>query len=318
MYDIYLSSGFRTLPDFGELETEVRPLLRENLQNRVPGFLGLDVPAETAAELLESLNQAGGGGLVVPVAYRQPKVTCDLARPIAEKEIVKKERELFPTYTFEPISFFDEGAMWWKFGAISEKLIQEGRAPGSVAVWVDKLDGHVWTGLEQVRLYGEEYSLELATTREPMQLLQLLSENLDCAQEAMEKTVEETSICLRLSPGFTVSAARHTFPEFVAKQFGVFPTTNLLFKITPYKKGYESVHSLLRRAVKILLQYDPGDVALTFDGGDEVRVLKRIAGTLIAPQDWRSWIGELTGEEAIASFAASFISSENAIAPIHR
>ena len=99
-YDIYLAVGHDRPPELGGLEAKALVGLDALLEKfrRVqwpgPGFLGLELPDRVAAEILERLNEVGASGLVVPVPYRQPKVSRKMARPIAEEAIAQNQREV--------------------------------------------------------------------------------------------------------------------------------------------------------------------------------------------------------------------------------
>lgn len=302
MYDIYLSSGCSRLIDVSHQAAEAPVLADSALHARIlgqtkPGFLGLNLPANTAAELLEELLLAGGQGLVVPSAYRQPKVTLEMAYPIAKQAIAQKQ-ETHSNYKFEPVKFLREAAMWWEFAAISEELIQQSHIPGAIHVCVDKLDGHVWTPQEQVRLYGEEYYLESAMTLDPMQVLHLLSDELGLEWSIDDKNKNQT--CLR-GPALVVGAVKHAFPPIIEKAFGFRPNVHVWFRMTPYKNGYNSASLLMLKAVTIMLRHDSADAVLVFDAGTLVTVLQRSSGQLVLNEEWGRWTEtELT--EAMLSY----------------
>lgn len=293
-YDLYLAVGHDRPPDLSGLEAKATvgldALLEKfrGVQWPEPGFLGLELPAHTAAEILELLNEVGASGLVVPVPYRQPEVSREMARPIAEEAIAQNQRELCPGYTFEPVQFLGEGAMWWDFGAISEDLAREGYAPGRIDARVDKLDGHLWSQKERATLYREEYYLEMATTREPMQILKLLSELLGFEWSVNDKKTEKElpQPCFKASPALAIAAVKETLPPILQDRLiGIRATVRVWFRIKPYKKGYESAGELLRRATHALLDSDPGDAVLLFDAGSLVKVFERIAGEMKVYED---------------------------------
>ena len=288
-YDIYLAVGHDRSPDLSGLEAKAPVGLDAVLEKfrgvqwPGPGFLGLELPAHVAAEILELLNEVGASGLVVPVPYRQPKVSREMARPIAEEAIAQTQKELCPGYTFEPVQFLREGAMWWDFGAVSEDLAREGYAPGRIDARVDKLDGHLWSQKEQATLYREEYYLEMATIREPMQVLKLLSERLGFEWGVNDKKIEKElpQPYLKASPALAIAAVKETLPPMLQDRLiGIRATVRVWFRIKPYKKGYDSARELLHRAVYALLDSDPGDAVLLFDGGSLVKVCDRIAGEM--------------------------------------
>lgn len=297
MYDIYLSSEYHTLPNLSVL-TEKAPVYLQATwykltqilaQKLVPGFMKLNLPADLAAELLECIEIAGGHGLVVPIGYRQPKVTVEMAYAIAEQEIARKQA-LHPNYKFEPTKFFGAGVMWWEFGAISNELGRAGHIPNAIRASVDKLDGHTWTSAEQLHhLYGEEYYLESATSLEPMEVLKLVSAQLGLEWSTDHK--HNNKPCLK-GPALVVGAVKNpSLAKYIHKKYGFRPTIHMWFRMNRYKKGYEAARPLMMRIVELVLKHDPADAVLVFDDSSIVNVLQRISGQLIIDEKWSSWIG---------------------------
>lgn len=110
-YDIYLAVGHDRPPDLSRMEAKapvgLDALLEKfrGVQWPEPGFLGLDLPARVAAEILELLNEVGASGLVVPVPYRQPKVSREMARPIAEEAIAQTQKNSVRAIHLNPFNF---------------------------------------------------------------------------------------------------------------------------------------------------------------------------------------------------------------------
>lgn len=178
--------------------------------------------------------------------------------------------------------------MWWDFGAVSEDLAREGYAPGRIDARVDKLDGHVWSQKERATLYREEYYLEMATSKEPMQVLKLLSERLGFEWGVNDRETEKElpQPCLKASPALAIAAVKETLPPMLQDRLiGIRATVQVWFRIKPYKKGCESAGYLLHRAAIALLDRDPGDAVLLFDGGSLVKVFDRIAGEMKVYED---------------------------------
>jgi hypothetical protein len=105
MFDIYLSQGCSSPPQVDDLMDQIPalrdPVLSARLRKWRPGgFLGLDLPERTAIVLMERLRQAKGLGIVVPAAYRTPKVRIAEARPLAERAIAELHRTRYPECTF--------------------------------------------------------------------------------------------------------------------------------------------------------------------------------------------------------------------------
>ncbi|KJH69774.1 SitI3 family protein [Aliterella atlantica] len=300
LYDLHLSSSkFHTIPDFTGLTEKVPANIQAtwyNLtqtieQKLIPGFMGLNLPADLAAELLERIEIAGGRGLVIPNTYRQPKVTKEMAYPIAEQEIVSKQALLFPNYNFEPTKLFREDIMWWDFRALSPELSEVSHIPGGVIARVDKLDGHIWTAAEQVYLYAEEeYYLESSTTLEPMEALKLAATQFGLEWSTDHK--HNNIPCLKAAAlviGATV--VKSPSQTFIQKKYGFRPTVRMWFRLNRYKKGYEAAEPLMMQVVALVLQHDPGDAVLLFDEGNLSVLLQRISGQLNIDAKLSSWIG---------------------------
>lgn len=297
LYDLHLSaSRFHTLPNLSGLAEKVPAYLQltwDNLtqtleQKLVPGFMGLSLPADLAAELLERIEKAGGYGLVVPIDYHHPKITVEMAYPIAERETARRQA-LRDYKEVEPTKFCREGVMWWEFRAGVPELIEKGIIPGSVIVLVDKLDSHVWTGAEQAHLFaGEEYHLESATSLEPMEILKLASGQLGLEWSTDHK--HDNKPCLK-APALVVGAVKSPSQNFIEKKYGFRPTVHMWFRLNRYKQGYKAAGPLMMRVAQLVLQHDPADAILVFDEGEVVNVLQRIAGKLTINERWSSWIG---------------------------
>lgn len=69
MYDLYLLSRCSKPIDTTNLPREIKALPNLAEKNSNPGFLGLDLSANLAADLLELLNLAGGNGFVILSAF---------------------------------------------------------------------------------------------------------------------------------------------------------------------------------------------------------------------------------------------------------
>lgn len=297
MYDLHLSSSkYRMSPDLSGLAEKMPAYLQATWYNLTQtieqklesGFMGLNLPADLAAEILERIEIAGGHGLVIPIAYRQPKVTMEMAYPIAEQEIVRKQSLLFPNYKFEATKFSREDVMWWDFRALSPELIKTGHIPGGVIARVDKLDGHIWTAAEQIHMYAEEYYFESATTLEPMEALKLAKVQFGLEWSTDYKHDNKT--CLKGS-ALVIGAAKSPSPTFIQKKYGFRPTVHMWFRLNRYKKGYEAAEPLIMQVVQLVLQHDPGDAVLLFDEGNLSTLLQRISGQLNIDAKLSKWIG---------------------------
>ena len=289
MYDIYLFSSSLRTPELSNLTAkEILPQMVRSLQERQQGFLGLNLSGDTAAELLEQLTLAGGRGLVASAAYRQPKVTLEMAKPIAEKAIADQQKRHSPNYTYGPVQLLSEGAFWWKFGAVSPDLVERGYIPATLYALVDKVDGHLWTTQEQgtFHLHGEEYHLESGSTLSPTQLLHRLADELGLEWGTDYRY--DNQICLK-GPALVVWAIKHPYPALIETEVGFRPTVHLRFRLIPYKSGYESAALLLLQAVIKVLRHDARDAVLTFDNGTLVPLLEQVSGQLVLTEGWESW-----------------------------
>jgi hypothetical protein len=103
----------------------------------------LQLERSLAEVLLERLQQAGGKGIILKAAYRQPRLTFEEALSIASSVISEQQARSFPSYVFSLVTLSYEQPDAWYFSAVSEQLIAEGFIPGAISVKVDKLDGYV-------------------------------------------------------------------------------------------------------------------------------------------------------------------------------
>ena len=286
MYDVYLLSSCSKPIDIAHLPIDIRPLAKRGLEKSKPDFLGLNLSRNLAADFVKQLHLAGGNGLVVLSAYRQPKVTIEIAYTIAEKAIYQKQEKHFPNFKFESVKFLSEAAMWWEFGADSAELIEQGYIPGGIRVRVDKLDGHIWTLQEEVSLYGEEYYLESATSLDPKEILNIFYNEL-CLDWVIDRK-NQNKTCLK-KDALVINATKHAFPIIVEKFYSFCPNVHIQFRIIPYEKGSELAHILMLKSVTILLRLDRSDAVLVFDAGYPVTVLQQSSGKLTLDTYWDRW-----------------------------
>lgn len=161
MYDVYLWDKASSLPNLADLTLNIsEQVVIEEKCRRVldehPGFLGLDLSFEHAADLLKCIESQGAHGRVAASKYRHPEITLETAYSIAAKTIQQRQKKKYPGVDFESIQLSREEVMWWEFFAASEKWLEDGHTPGGLIVCVDKVDGHVWRHGEFSRLYGED------------------------------------------------------------------------------------------------------------------------------------------------------------------
>jgi len=155
MYDIYLSMGCRGLPSFEDLAEKIPIVQTLEFQQKIltpsphhPGFLGLDLSEPVVKLLFQRLQSTRAVGYWLLSDYRQPRITREQARLLAEPAIAERAVNHFqrhPDDTLGPIEFVGVQPEFWVFGARSEYLIRENCVPGDLRVSVDTLDGHIWT-----------------------------------------------------------------------------------------------------------------------------------------------------------------------------
>lgn len=296
LYDLHLSSKeYHSVPDLNGLTERVSPDLQQTWnkliqtieQKLTPGFMGLNLPANLAAELLERIEKAGGYGLVVPIGYRHPKITIEMAYPIAAQETAQIQA-LQNYKVVEPTKFCRQEVMWWEFRAIVPELADKGCIPGCVIVSVDKLDGHIWTSAEQIHVFaGEEYYFESATSLEPMEVLNLVATQLGLEWSIDRK--HQNKPCLKGS-ALVVGAEKLPFQTFIQKKYGFRPTVHMWFRLNRYKQRYEVARALMMQVVQLVLQHDLEDGVLLFDESTLNTVIQRISGKLIIDEQSTNWI----------------------------
>lgn len=163
-YDIHIKGGPRALQKLSDLVADLGGIISSRTLDRISsgeaGFLGLDLPVEDAVVIFKRLFDSSVWGIVVPSAYRYPKLTPEMAYPIAEQAIKERYASRFPGVSFGPIKFAREEPMVYEFLAASDELPRLGWSePAAVFASVDKLDGHVWEEFEFAH-YLESIGLE--------------------------------------------------------------------------------------------------------------------------------------------------------------
>jgi hypothetical protein len=162
LYDIYLTMGCRALPTVSDLIDAAPsisdPLVQQKMLQRSPrpGFLGLDLPRDLAATLMQRLTSQRAVGYPVPSAYRQPQITQEQALPIATRAIEHRHMTHIPEHTLGPVLLREEKPVCWTFSAASQEWTKAGRIPGALFANVDKLDGHLWGDEDFQQLRGEQ------------------------------------------------------------------------------------------------------------------------------------------------------------------
>ncbi len=159
MYDLYLFMGCRTLPDLEDLAQTVPALVDLALQTRIlrrspaPGFLRLDLPADGAVNLFQRLRSAGALVYLLSSAYRQPLITIEQAKPLAERAIEELRVAWYLDRPFGPVHFLREHFAYWTFQAVSERREK-------LHAHVDKLDGHIWEPMDHEHLWKVSWLLK--------------------------------------------------------------------------------------------------------------------------------------------------------------
>ena len=79
------------------------------------------------------------------------KVTLAKAQEIAEAALQAKIQAApkLRDFAFGPAKLTDDYPPCWAFAVHSEQMWEAGYAPAALFVYIDKVDGHVWTVAEQ-------------------------------------------------------------------------------------------------------------------------------------------------------------------------
>ena len=162
LYDMCLYASCDRLPEVSDLIQEVPVLADPTFQNRLmersytPGILGLELPAELAEQLFARFKAVGSEGYCFPAAYHHPRLTIEQAHTIAEQAIETMRVKYDPTDRVGPLFEYSmEGGYCWTFGATSERMAKEKLFPGALLASIDKLDGHIWTFEDNMRLWNK-------------------------------------------------------------------------------------------------------------------------------------------------------------------
>jgi len=165
MFDIYIRTGCRTLPDLKDLENDYPELTKQEfhslLLSETPGFLELNLPLDIAKKITWRLKYTEARALcqIIPTRYRdnEPKYTIETARPIAEKALEKIKVKEYPELHFGPITYTPghSGIMYVTFVSGAKEWQDEGLIPGAIFASVDLLDGHLWTDEEMIELSAD-------------------------------------------------------------------------------------------------------------------------------------------------------------------
>jgi hypothetical protein len=153
LFDIYLPYPHSAIPltVFSDLITD-EDIKKVNAQtiSKKACFLELNLSLEVASTFYKRLRNYTIMVEIVPSEYRQPKITIEMARPIANKAIKAKYARLFPNFHhYERAEFYCDEPMFYTFSSQSDEFHAIGRfEPDALFALVDKVDGHVWAELE--------------------------------------------------------------------------------------------------------------------------------------------------------------------------
>lgn len=127
-----------------------------------------------------------------------------------------------------------------------------------------------------------EYHLSVATPQEPQPVVQLLAEALRLEQQP-DGFLVGPGILLGVRP---MTGLRRTV---LREAFGFDPSLSILFRM--YNNAPDDEYSMgkhiLIRATMLVLERDPGDAVLLFNG--EQVILQRLQGRLALNHDWQEW-----------------------------
>lgn len=85
------------------------------------------------------------------------KLNLATAQQIAERETHRRiaASPIFSRYQFSPPTMQSETDRFWVFVSSSEALFEEGVTPDAIYICVDKMDGHLWSRIEQETFYTQ-------------------------------------------------------------------------------------------------------------------------------------------------------------------
>ena len=170
MYDIVLNWTAReVVPDFQEFYAQhgnaVDSVKLENffVEPKRTGFLGQQLTAPVAQDLLFFLLKAGASAQRIPAVYQHPQITQEEAQTLAEQELQAIQARAYPEEILGPIQFVSEHFLYWQFKSTSRRK--------EVFVSIDKLNEYERRN-NDVAYFSEEASLlEKAITRARLQSL---------------------------------------------------------------------------------------------------------------------------------------------------
>jgi len=140
LYDICMTSACKSQPN-------VRGATLVQTVMQPPKHLSIGVPLDVARRYLHEIQNAGGYGMLVPLHYRSSKLTVDDGLEHAEQAFALRRVSGQKYNAVELVR--DEGAYWIFRATRQEPFVEPDRIPGTLYLYIDKVDGHVLT-LEEI------------------------------------------------------------------------------------------------------------------------------------------------------------------------
>ncbi|MDO4729079.1 MAG: hypothetical protein Q4B43_08770 [Bacteroidota bacterium] len=135
-YDLFLSSK---IIDISEDVKMLIPI--EIWWKKQNDFLGLELSLEQAKELKKHLEKAQIMLKIIPILYKNPKITFEKAKNIAFNEYSKVKSANINRYGDFKIG--SDHPIWYSFFSDDYTLQEQGYTPGYWGVYVDKLTGNI-------------------------------------------------------------------------------------------------------------------------------------------------------------------------------
>ena len=153
-YDLYVTLKWKTAPEVYDangipvadawsrypLDTVHGGLQIDSVRTWSGGIMYLGLPWEDAVRYERALRAARGGGILVPVAYRTPRISPAEGMVIARAEF-ERHREPDSVYG-EFLGPIDEFC-WWCYGAADYTAQAANVIPGVLYIFVHKLTGEI-------------------------------------------------------------------------------------------------------------------------------------------------------------------------------
>jgi hypothetical protein len=137
-----LSADERRLLD----EALQQPAGRSNFPFHAPRTIYLARTLPETRRFLKALRDAGGGAVIVPVRYREPRITRDAARTLAQQQA--QDLRARTDRIYGELQDATDDRLWWSF-FVPDIAAQFARMiPGGRFINIDKVDGHAVTSAE--------------------------------------------------------------------------------------------------------------------------------------------------------------------------